>query len=223
MADLQVPPAVGTSGQRLDTIVINVASTIFRQTVVIGDPLTSGNLAKVDTAGNQLMVSASSGVVQVLTSGTYLVAGTMSLSSGTVTLSSNPTVISASSGNVGTFPSTGKLYSIFTFNASSSNSLINLTTAAATLYGWNIGNMATSAALAVRAYNSTTATAGSTSNLQNLIPLPGGSAGAGNNMLLEQGVSYSGGITLIIAQNFSATSTGTNHSAGDVAGTIYYI
>jgi hypothetical protein len=145
------------------------------------------------------------------------------MTSGTVTLSSNPTVISASSGNVGTFPSTGKQYSVFTFNASSSNSLVCITTAAATLHGWNIGNNATSAALAVRAYNSTTATVGSTSNLQGLIPLPGGSAGAGSNLILPQGVSYASGLTIIIAQNFNATSTGTNHSAGDVAGTIYYI
>jgi hypothetical protein len=75
----------------------------------------------------------------------------------------------------------------------------------------------------VRAYNSTTATAGSTSNLQNIISLPGGSAGAGNNLILPQGVSYASGLTIIIAQNFNATSTGTNHSAGDVAGTVYYI
>ena len=297
MADLQVPPAVGTSGQRLDTIVINAGSTIYRQTIVIGDPSSSGALAFVSSGGHQWIVSASSGAVQVLTSGVYLVTGTMSLSSGivtlssnptvisassgvvqvltsgpyivtgtvsvssgvvtlssnptvisassgvvqtltsgpyivtgtvslssgTVTLSSNPTVISASSGNVGTFASTSNLYSIFTFNASSSNSLISVTTAAATLYGWNIGNTATSAALAVRTYNSTTATVGSTTNLKVLIPLPGASAGAGNNLILPQGVSYAGGLTLIIAQNFNATSTGTNHSAGDVTGTIYYI
>lgn len=252
MADLQVPPAVGSSGQRLDTIVINVASTIYRQTVVIGDPSSSGALANVSSGGHQWIVSASSGVVQVLTTGVYLVTGTMSLSSGTVTLSSNPTVVSASSGliqltsaislssgtvtlssnptvinassgNVGTFPSTGKQYSVFTFNASSSNSLVCITTAAATLHGWNLGNAATSAPLAVRAYNSTTATAGSTSNLQGIIPIPGGSAGAGNNLILPQGVSYASGLTIIIAQTFSATSTGTNHSAGDVSGCVYYI
>jgi len=220
MADLQVPPAVGTSGQRLDTIVINAGSTIFRQTVVIGDPVSSGNLGKVDSAGNQLMVSASSGIVQVQTSGTYII---VSASSGLVqTLTSGP-ILTASSGQLGTYPSTGKHYSVFTFNASSSNSLVCVTTAAATLHGWNVGNTATSAALAIRTYNSTTATAGSTSNLQGIIPIPGGSAGAGNNLILPQGVSYASGLTFIIAQNFNATSTDTNHSAGDVSGTLYYV
>jgi hypothetical protein len=55
-----------------------------------------------------------------------------------------------------------------------------------------------------------------------LIPVPGGSAGGGNNLILPQGVSYASGITMIIAQTFNATSTATNHSAGDVSGVFYY-
>jgi hypothetical protein len=107
MADLQVPPAVGTSGQRLDTIVINVGSTIYRQTIVIGDPSSSGSLANVGSDGRLWVVSGSSGVIQVLTSGTYLVTGTMSLSSGTVTLSSAPLVIVATSGGQLTVTASG--------------------------------------------------------------------------------------------------------------------
>lgn len=107
MADLQVPPAVGTSGQRLDVAVVNAASTIWRQSIVIGDPASSGNMATVDSAGNVHTVSASSGMIQVLTSGTYLVTGTMSLSSGTVTLSSAPLVIVATSGGQLTVTASG--------------------------------------------------------------------------------------------------------------------
>lgn len=252
MADLQVPPAVGTSGQRLDVAVVNAVSTIWRQSVVIGDPASSGNMGTVDSAGNQHVVSASSGLVQVLTSGTYIIvsassgliqlsssplvvvatsggqltvtaSGVVALSSGTVTLSSNPTVISASSGNVGTFPSTGVLYSVFTFNASSSNTLTNVTTAAARLFGWNVGNQATSAAVALNLFNATSGNVGSTTNLQVIVPVPGGSAGAGNNLMLPQGVSFPGGLSFSIHSNFAATSTGAGWSAGDIVGTLYYI
>src|SRR5262245_4992620 len=106
MADLQVPPAVGSSGQRLDTVIINALSTIYRQIVTVGDPASSGNMAAIGTDGSLRVVTASSGAVQVLTSGTLVVSGTVSvsptvfsLSSGTVTLSSAPTV-NISSGTV---------------------------------------------------------------------------------------------------------------------------
>lgn len=105
MADLQVPPAVGTSGQRLDSIVINAGSTILRQIIAVGDPASSGNVLAVDSGGRASVVSASSGVVQVLTSGTLIAA----LTSGTVTATAatnpwssapgfNVPVVSASSG-----------------------------------------------------------------------------------------------------------------------------
>lgn len=224
MADLQVPPAVGSSGQRLDTIVINVASTIYRQTVVIGDPSSSGALANVSSGGHQWIVSASSGVVQVLTTGTYLVTGTMSLSSGTVTLSSAPVVQSASSGIVQTVQSTTQTYNVYQINNSSSNSITNVQTSAVILYGWNVGNQSTGLAQAIKIYNTTSApTIGSTALLKVTIPIPGSTAGAGNNMMLGQGIALSAGLSFTITNNFAATSTGTSASAGDIVGQLYYI
>jgi len=173
----------------------------------------------VSSGGSQFITVANQlgAVIPATTSAGLLVSAAVSFtSSGLIT-------VNASSGNVGTFPSTGKLYTPFAFNASSSNSLTNLTTAAAILYGWNLGNQTTSATASVKCYNSTTATVGSTSNLLVTIPIPGGSAGAGNNYSLPQGVSFSGGLTLVVTGNFAATSTGTTHSAGDVVGTLYYI
>jgi hypothetical protein len=58
--------------------------------------------------------------------------------------------------------------------------------------------------------------------LKALVPIPGGSAGAGNNFLFPGGVECTGGVSMIVAQNFNTTSTATNHAAGDVAGTVYY-
>lgn len=231
MAQIQVPPAVGSSGQFLDAIIITSSS--LRQIIALGDPASTGNFAAVGTDGNQRVVTASSGVVQVLTTGTYLVVSASSgliqltsavaLSSGTVTLSSNPTVISASSGNVGTFASTGRQYSVFAFNASSSNSITNVAAVQTLLYGWNVGNQTTSASASIKLYNSTAPTAGSTTNLIVTIPIPGGSAGAGNNLMLPQGVNFSSAFTIVVTGNFAATSTGTTHSAGDVVGTFYTI
>ena len=285
MADLQVPPAVGSSGQRLDTVVINALSTIYRQIISVGDPATSGNMAAVDSAGNiqvvsassgaiqvlttgtlvvsgtvavsptvfslssgtvtlsssPTIVSASSGVVQVLTTGTLVVSGTVNLSSGVVTLSSNPTIVSASSGVVqvltsgalqvltsGTLltagsVSTGQVWTVYQFNASSSNSLTSITTGAHVLYGWNVGNQTTSMAAAIKVYDSTSPTVGSTTGLKMTIPIPGSGNGAGNNLMLGQGVAFGTGIALVVTRDYASTSTETGHSAGDVVGAFYYV
>jgi hypothetical protein len=64
---------------------------------------------------------------------------------------------------------------------------------------------------------------GSETGLKAIVPIPGGSAGAGNNFILPPGgVECTGGISMVIAQLFNTTSTGTNHAAGDVSGTVYY-
>lgn len=173
----------------------------------------------LSSGGSQFITIANQlgAVIPATTSAGLLVSASVSFtSSGLIT-------VTMSSGNVGTFPSTGKLYTTFAFNASSSNSLTNLTTAAAILYGWSMGNQAASLSASVKCYNSTSATVGSTTNLLVTIPLPGGTVGAGNNHMLPQGVSFSGGITIVVTANFAATSTGTNHSAGEVVGNVYYI
>ena len=271
MADLQVPPAVGSSGQRLDTVIINSLSTIYRQVISIGDPTTSGSIAAVGSDGSLRVVTASSGAVQVLTSGTLVVSGTVSvsptvfsLSSGTVTLSSSPTVVSASSGVVqvltsgplslssGTVTlssaptvvsassgvvqvltsgtlltaatvSTGQTWSVYQFNASSSNSVTSLTTGSHVLYGWNVGNQTTSQPVAIKVYDSTSPTVGSTTNLTLTIPIPGSGNGAGNNLMLGQGVAFGTGIALVVTRDYASTSTATAHSAGDVVGAFYYV
>lgn len=240
MADLQVPPAVGSSGQRLDTVIINSLSTIYRQVISIGDPTTSGSIAAVGSDGSLRVVTASSGAVQVLTSGTLVVSGTVSvsptvfsLSSGTVTLSSAPTVVSASSGVVqvltsGTLltaamVSTGQTWTVYQFNASSSNSVTSLTTGPHVLYGWNVGNQTTSQPASIKVYNSTSPTVGSTTNLTLTIPIPGSGNGAGNNLMLGQGVAFGTGIALVVTRDYASTSTATAHSAGDIVGAFYYV
>lgn len=95
---LQVPPAVGTSGQVLVAVNPNAGTSLIQQVISIGDPTSTGKILTIDTSGAAHVITASSGVVQTLTSGPYIVTGTVSLSSGTITLSSNPTVVSASSG-----------------------------------------------------------------------------------------------------------------------------
>ena len=286
MADLQVPPAVGTSGQRLDVAVINATSSIWRQIISIGDPNTSGNIQSVDTAGHALVVSASSGLVQLtsqitvtavlssipsLTSGTVTLSSAIGISSGivspssqwtvtvnvptsvtvtpstqfsvtatpssqwtvtvnvptsvVVTYTSTPIVQNASSGTVGITPSTGVTLSIFNFTASSSNSIQGVAAGAHTIYGWNFGSQAT-AQTAVRVYNTTAPTVGSTTSLLFAIPIPGttGGLGAGNNYTFpEPGVNSTGGIGFVLVDNFATTSTGIGHNAGDVVGQLYYV
>ena len=181
---------------------------------------------------NMPVVSASSGLVQI--------SGNIGISSGIVTLSSvhtitataatnpwssapgfNVPIVSASSGQIGTFASTSRQHLVFAFNSSSSNSVSIVTTAPAVLYGWNIGNQTTSGAIGVRIYNTSSGAVGSTAQLTVTIPVPGGSAGAGNNFYVGQGVSCTGGITMAITSNFAATSTGSV-AAGDVVGVLYY-
>ena len=111
---LQIPPAVGSSGQFVETVI--VTSSQQRHVMVVGDgistaygPVTSsgGQLVAVSNpstavtvVGTVPIVSASSGLVQISGTPTVLTASSgyliRSLSSGTVTLSSNPTVVLSS-------------------------------------------------------------------------------------------------------------------------------
>jgi hypothetical protein len=75
--------------------------------------------------------------------------------------------------------------------------------------------------VSVKIYNTSSGTVGSTAQMQQNIPIPGGSAGAGNNLILPQGISCTGGITFAITANFAATSTGSV-AANDVTGSLYY-
>jgi hypothetical protein len=291
---VQVPPAVGSSGQFIDSIVLT--SSTNRQIIVVGDPTSTGNLLGINASGqvtvvqsatvrslssgtvtlssatslssgtvtlssaptvnvssgvitlssatslssgtvtlssNPTIVSASSGVVQVLTSGTLIIVSAssgliqltsaISISSGTVTLSSSPTTVSASSGTVGTILSTAQTWTVFAFNASSSNSVTSISTGPHVFYGWNVGNQTTGIPAAVKIYDSTAPTVGSTTNLKLTIPIPGSTGGAGNNLMLGQGISVVTGLAFVITRDFASTSTGVAHSAGDVVGSLYYI
>jgi hypothetical protein len=188
---------------------------------------TSGGIAPVTTSGGvsvTIVAGAGTGSTAVnLTN--YSGAGALVTSSAglMVNLSSSPGIVSASSGVIATYASTGVTYTVFTFNASSSGSLVNLSTASRIVYGWNVGSQVSGAQVAVRLFDSTTATIGSTTNLKLVIPIPGSTAGAGNNHMFPQGVLFSGGVTLIITDSFVSTSTTLGHSAGEVIGDIFYI
>lgn len=105
---IQLPP--DQTGKLVETAVPDVVSSQHRGVYAIGSHVTTAMMPVTSSAGalvamssgtvtlssNPTIISASSGVVQVLTSGTLITA----MSSGTVTLSSNPTIISASSGVV---------------------------------------------------------------------------------------------------------------------------
>ena len=147
----------------------------------------------------------------VVTLGTALTAGVDSI-----------TNVSASSGRVGTFASTTRQYNVFVFNTSSSNSITNVTTAPAIYHGFHVGNQETSQVASIKVYNSTGPTAGSTTNLIDTIPIPGGSAGAGNNFLIPQGINSTGGLSFLVTNNFAATSTGSGLTAGAVVGALYF-
>jgi hypothetical protein len=76
----------------------------------------------------------------------------------------------------------------------------------------------------VRVYNTTSPTVGSTTNLLFAIPIPGSTAGAGNNYTLPwPGVNSTGGIGFVLVDSFITTSTAIGHSAGEVVGQLYYI
>jgi hypothetical protein len=90
-------------------------------------------------------------------------------------------------------------------------------------YGWNVGNQTTGIPAAVKIYDSTAPTVGSTTNLKLTIPIPGSTGGAGNNLMLGQGISVVTGLAFVITRDFASTSTGVAHSAGDVVGSLYYI
>lgn len=113
---LQIPPAVGSSGQFVETVI--VTSSQQRHVMVIGDgvstaygPVTSsaGQLVQVSNPSTTVTVTnaattavntLSSGPVLVLSSGPMTIAGTvivLSASSGLVQISGIPTVIAASS------------------------------------------------------------------------------------------------------------------------------
>ena len=89
---IQVPPAVGTSGQFVDSIVITSSTNI--QVVTIGSPVSTAEHASV-TGGYLGIVSASSGLVQIsgnivstattITSGTVTLSSAIAISSGTIT------------------------------------------------------------------------------------------------------------------------------------------
>jgi hypothetical protein len=227
-------PAVVTSSGGLEVTIVSGAGAGSSAVHIVG---TSNGIAPVTTSGGlgvTILAGSGSGSTEVsLSSAIAISSGTVTLSSVhtvTATAATNPwssapsfnvPVLSASSGNIGTFPSTSRQMLPFTFNSSSSNSHTVVTTAAAILWGWNVGNQTTSGAASIKIYNSTAATVGSTTNLLNTIPIPGGSAGGGNNLILPQGVSYPSGLTFLITANFGATSTGAR-AAGDVVGTLYY-
>lgn len=272
MANIQVPPAAGSSGQLLDAVVSNVASTTLRQVIVIGDPTSTANQLGINASGqitvaqaatvrslssgtvtvtsgvitlssatslssgtvtlssNPTVISASSGLIQLtsaiaLSSGIVTLSSPTSLSSGTVTLSSNPTVINASSGNIGTMPSTSVTLSIFNFTASSSASIQGVAAGAHTIYGWNFGSQVAGAQVCVRVYNTTGPTVGSTTSLLFAIPIPGSTAGAGNNYTFPgPGINSTGGIGFVLVDSFITTSTALGtHNAGEVVGQLYYV
>jgi hypothetical protein len=166
-------------------------------------------------------VTSSYGVLVQISSGSAAISA--SLTSGTVTLSSAPTVVSASSGIIQIVPSSGTAYRAFNFNASSSGSIINVTTSAVILYGWNVGSQVSGVQVAVKLYNSTGPTVGSTTNLIITIPIPGSTAGAGNNFFFELGTTFNGGLSMLITDNFASTSTAFGHNAGDIVGQLYYL
>lgn len=89
MADLQVPPAVGTSGQRLDVAVVNAGSTIWRQSVVIGDPASSGAMGPVTSSFGQLVQVSSGSLISV--SGSSGAFAPVTSSGGLLSQITNPT------------------------------------------------------------------------------------------------------------------------------------
>lgn len=90
MAVVQVPPAVGSSGQQIDVFQLSAGSTTFREIVAIGSAFTSSGLAVVTTSG---------GILASLSSGTVTLSSATALSSGIVTLSSVHTVTATAATN----------------------------------------------------------------------------------------------------------------------------
>lgn len=88
---LQLPPAVGSSGQFVETV--TVTSSQQRHVMVLGDGVSTAYAPVTSSAG--ALVNVNNPTTAVTITNTI-----RSLSSGTVTLSSNPTIISASSGVV---------------------------------------------------------------------------------------------------------------------------
>lgn len=201
------------------TAASTVATNPWSSAPVFNLPIVSASSGLVQlTSAPLVVVATSGGTFTVGTTGTLVI---VSASSGLVQISGTVAILSASSGQVGTFASTSRQYLVFAFNSSSSNSFTTITTAPAVFYGWNVGNQGTSASASIKIFNTTSGTVGSTAQLQVTIPIPGGSVGAGNNLMLAQGVSCTGGISFLITANFAATSTGAV-AAGDVVGSLYY-
>lgn len=209
-----IAPATSSGGQLVTvsagTITLSSAIAISSGIVTLSSAIAISSGTVTATAATNPWASAPSFNVPIV-----------SASSGLVQISGTAAVLSASSGQVGTFASTSRQHLAFVFNSSSSNSVTIITTAPAIFYGWNVGNQGTSASASIKIYNTSSGAVGSTAQLVNTIPIPGGSAGAGNNFMIGQGISCTGGVTFAITANFAATSTGPV-AAGDVVGTLYY-
>lgn len=106
MAHVEVPPPVGSSGQHVDALIINAATSELRQVYAIGSAVSSAIFAPVTSSGGLLITvnnpttavtftNAATTAVNTLSSGPILV-----LSSGPMTISGTVTVLSASSGLV---------------------------------------------------------------------------------------------------------------------------
>jgi hypothetical protein len=203
------PLQVLTSGVYLVTGTMSISSGVITLssaglTQII--PVTSSGVNLYTTAGMNV-VSASSGLIQVLTTGTYLVTGTMSLSSGTVTLSSAPLVQTASSGSVQLVGVTSSGQSMALIYTTGGSTATNLTTAASNLKSFMFYNSSV-AAFAVKIYNSTAPTIGSTTGQVMVVVAPGSTGGGGANMAFEYPGPYSSnGWSIVPTLSINATST----------------
>jgi len=269
MSVLQVPPPVGTSGQFLDSIVIT--SSTNRQVIILGDPTSTAGLASVTTTGGMLtavsnpttavslsssptvlttgpylVVSASSGLVQLssqitvaissgvvtlssatsLSSGTVTLSSATSLSSGTVTLSSAPLVVTASSGFLQPMPLTTGGISAFAYTASCSGNMVNVKGSPTVFWGFYALNTSQTIRY-LRIYDTTSAPVVGVTTSQIIghygIPASTGSGGAGGQHIIEPyGVTASAGLGFNIGINPSATDTGSS-TGGDLVLTLYYV
>src|SRR3990167_5107668 len=193
------------------TVTVNNTSSGLVQVI----PVTSSGVNLYTTAGINV-ISASSGVVQVLTSGTLI-----------TQFSSNPTVISASSGSVQLQPwSTGQVMLSANYVSSSSNSSTNVKSSGGTFYGFYANNT-TNVTRFLKIYGTSSAPAvGSlTSSILGIygIIASTGTGGAGAQHIIQPfGLYGTGGISFTVTANAAATDTGTT-GANDINFTLYYI
>ena len=105
MAHVEVPPPVGSSGQHVDALIINAATSELRQVYAIGSAVSSAVFAPV-TSSAGLLVNVSSGTFTlssaptVSSTATTITSGTVTVSNPTtaVNVANSPTVLTASSG-----------------------------------------------------------------------------------------------------------------------------